>query len=98
MTETVHIDKDLEELIPSFVEITASNCKKIIEAAKTGDLSPATIQGHQMKGSGGGYGFDKVTELGALIETAGKNNNAQAAISNAEALLLYIQTVNIVYD
>jgi len=33
--------------------------------------------GHNIKGSGGMYGFDRVTELGAKIETAANENKLE---------------------
>ncbi len=50
-----------------------------------------------MKGSGGGYGFDRITELGAMMEKAAKELDAHAVLDGLEKLKNYIETVKIEY-
>jgi HPt (histidine-containing phosphotransfer) domain-containing protein len=51
------------------------------------------IAGHNMKGSGGGYGFPKLTELGAAIESAAKRKDPGAVDSKLCDLALYLEEV-----
>ena len=56
-----------------------------------------TSIGHSIKGVGGGYGFDLMSELGAKIEIAGKESNAEAISENIEQLDHYLECVEIEY-
>jgi PAS domain S-box-containing protein len=51
------------------------------------------IAGHNMKGSGGGYGFPKLTELGAAIESAAKRKDPGAVDNKLSDLALYLEEV-----
>ncbi len=51
-----------------------------------------------MKGSGGGYGFDGITEIGGEIETAAKRRDPVAIRIQADALSRYLARVEIVGD
>ena len=51
-----------------------------------------------MKGSGGGYGFDAITEMGRVIESAAKNENAEEIQKQAKDLSTYMDKVEIIYD
>jgi hypothetical protein len=50
-----------------------------------------------MKGSGGGYGFDPVTELGGLIERAGQDRDGEAVLEAASTLRHYVDKVEIIF-
>lgn len=50
-----------------------------------------------MKGAGGGYGFDRVTELGREIEIAAKESNAARCRSLNEELLQLMANTDIVF-
>jgi HPt (histidine-containing phosphotransfer) domain-containing protein len=66
----VKIDPDLEDLIPGFLNNRAKDVESITKLLADGDLDAVRILGHSMKGAGGGYGFDYITELGDTIERA----------------------------
>ena len=51
------------------------------------------IAGHNMKGSGGGYGFPRLTELGAAIESAAKVRDAGAIETRLHDLATYLEEV-----
>ena len=66
----VNIDPDLEDLIPGFLSNRAKDVESIVDLLAKGDLEAIRILGHSMKGAGGGYGFDFITEIGDTIERA----------------------------
>jgi hypothetical protein len=51
-----------------------------------------------MKGSGGGYGFDEITRIGASLETTAKDKDAEAIKQWTEKLSFYINNIDITYD
>ncbi len=94
----VYVDIDLEELIPDFMENRKNDVTLIYQHLQNGEIDEIMRLGHSMKGSGGGYGFDKITEIGAEMEDAAKVGNLDK-ISKANAQLNnYLQKVKIVWQ
>ncbi len=93
----VEIDVDLEELIPEFLEMKRSDIRSIDTYIKEKDFEKIRIIGHSMKGAGSGYGFDRITEIGADIERAAENDDSKTiALKNAE-LSDYLNRVEMIY-
>jgi HPt (histidine-containing phosphotransfer) domain-containing protein len=92
---TVHVDKDIEDLIPGFMANRRRDAERIDAALQTGDFDAIRMLGHSMKGSGGGYGFDAITEIGARIESAAIENNADNVAALNRELRDYLQNVNV---
>lgn len=94
----VKVDPDLEELIPGFLE----NRIKDVESLKValGNENHQTMQsiGHSLKGVGGGYGFDGMSDIGAGIETAAKEQNITALMDLIKQLEAYMQNVDVVFE
>jgi hypothetical protein len=51
-----------------------------------------------MKGAGGGYGFDTVTDMGSAIEEATKPGNHEEIAAWLNSLAHYLERVEVVYD
>jgi len=66
----VPIDPGIEDLVPGFLANRARDVESLRSLLVQGDFAAIRIIGHSMKGAGGGYGFDLITELGAGIESA----------------------------
>lgn len=94
----VYVDIDLEDLIPEFMENRKNDVTLINQHLQNGEIEEIMRLGHSMKGSGGGYGFDKITEIGAAMEDAAKVGNLEE-ISQANAELNnFLQKVKIVWQ
>ncbi len=93
----VKVDADLKELIPGFLQTRHDDVAAIAAALEKGDWNAVYIMGHSMKGSGGGYGFDEISEIGAVIETAAKAKDAAAVKSGAVRLSDYLGRIDITY-
>jgi len=94
----VHVDADLEPIMPRFFELRYDDIYTINENIEKSDN--ATIQriGHSMKGAGGGYGFDYISEIGAVIEMVAKENNTEDIRRWVDKLSIYLEKVEVVYD
>ena len=51
-----------------------------------------------MKGAGGGYGFDAITDIGAALEEAAKDNHHEKALRGVSDLVAYLDRVEVVSD
>ena len=94
----VHCDPDLEEVIPGYLENKQKEVQTIRGALEKGDFDSIRVLGHGMKGSGGGYGFDPVTDIGASLERAAQENNSGEIQKSLDELLKYLRRIEIVYD
>lgn len=83
----------LESLIPRYLERRRADLTTIRQAVEAGDFEAITMIGHSMKGSGGGYGFDLVTECGGRIEDAAGVGDAVGVLAATELLEHYLDTV-----
>jgi len=91
----VRIDAELEDLIPSFLQNRERDVQVIREALDVDDFDTIRVLGHSMKGSGGGYGFDAITDLGRQIEDATKNHDKSTIVDAVGRLEDYLQRLDI---
>ena len=94
----VHVDPDLADIVPRFLELRHEDLQAIGNGLAAGDLAALARIGHSMKGAGSGYGFDYVTEVGRTLEEAAKAGDAEGVKNCAEQLLDYLERVTVVFD
>ena len=94
----IHVDPDLEDLVPLFVANRERDIVTLRDAIARGDLQTVQDIGHSMKGAGGGYGFDRVTDLGDALEIAAKQGNAEPLARLVDELEDYMQRVEVSFD
>ncbi len=93
-----HVDSDLKELIPGFLDNRRQDARAIIGGVEQKDFEIIRVLGHDMKGSGGGYGFDAITDIGRSLEQAAKDENSTEILKLAKELVTYLERVEIVYQ
>ena len=99
MTEKliVNVDRELEDLMPLFMDTRQRDLEGLSKGLATNDFAAMQSIGHGMKGSGGAFGFQWITEIGALIEASALIND-RATIEKQFALLSdYLARVQIQY-
>ena len=96
--ETVIIDASFEPLMPKFMANRKKEVTAMQEALARQDFETVQKIAHGAKGAGGSYGFDRVTEIAAVIEQAAKI--ADAAVIQRELPLLgsYLERIEVVYE
>ncbi len=72
------IPAELADLAQGYLENRLKDAKALLIAAHAGDFADARQRAHKMKGSGVGYGFPRVSELGASIERAAEVGDVPA--------------------
>jgi len=85
------IPPDLADLAEEYLNNRRADAAALREAVQSGDFAAAKRRGHNMKGSGSGYGFPRVSELGARIERAAEAGDVAAIERWAEALADYAE-------
>ncbi len=92
------VDSDLMELIPGFMENRRQDVRAIMESVEQKDFEVIRVLGHDMKGSGGAYGFDAITDLGGCLEQAARGEDPTEILKLASELANYLDRVEIVYQ
>lgn len=93
----VEIDADIQEAIPFFLEMRKKNIADIMTALAGKDYDQIKRLGHNIKGSGGSYGFDEVSRIGQDLEKAALAQNENAMRNLTGELEDYLARVEIVY-
>ena len=89
----VTVDASLEDLIPNFLDKRRKDLPKLTEALRTGDFETIRRLGHNLKGTGAGYGFPALSEIGTAIEEGAKANNGGAIQVKVDELTRYLEQV-----
>lgn len=95
---SVSVDRDLEDLVPGFLENRRKDIREVRASIESEDFDIMRVIGHRMKGSGGGYGFSEISEIGAEIENAANARDAATVARNIDRLSDYLERVTIVYE
>lgn len=94
----VRVDSDLEDLIPGFLENRAHDIKSMQDALARKDYAAIAQLGHNLKGIGGGYGFDPISAIGGSIEKAAKTENSAQIRQSIDELSDYLERIEIVFE
>lgn len=91
------IDPDLEVLMDRFFVNSKDDVQAMLSALETGDFATLTRLGHTAKGTGYGYGFRGMGDLGLAIENAAKGSDAELCRAEISRLAEYLNTVQVEY-
>lgn len=94
----VVIDSDLEDLIPGFLENRTTDIDKLSAALSENDFQTIQSIGHNLKGLGGGYGFELMSDIGASIESSAKEESVEAISELINQLSDYLKQIDIVFE
>ena len=92
----IHADPCLRAVIPAYLDKRREDARAILAALEKLDYEMIGELGHKMCGSGSGYGFSRITELGASIGQAAKERNSGAIRSHVAELSRYLQQVEVI--
>jgi K+-sensing histidine kinase KdpD len=94
----IHADPEIADLIPKFLDNRQKDINLIESALEKNDFEAIRMLGHSMKGAGGGYGFDGVTEIGRNLEEAAKEADSNKIRNGVHELAEYLRRVEVIYD
>lgn len=94
---TVEINRDLEDIVPVFLSNRKKDVQILRDALITQDFRTVQTLGHRMKGDGGGFGFDRITEIGAAMELAAKLEDPITIDQHIVLLEDFLNRVTIIY-
>jgi HPt (histidine-containing phosphotransfer) domain-containing protein len=76
---TVEVHEELRALLPGFLANRQRDLGALARCLDQDDFQAMAVIAHNMKGVGGGYGFQQVTVLGERLEEAAKAHDSDAA-------------------
>ena len=85
-----------EAAVGGYLEKRRGDVAKLREALAHGDYATIRTLGHQMAGTGGGYGFDPITDIGSLLEDSRSCHRRQPDPASIEDLDRYLNAVQVV--
>ncbi len=94
----VRIDEDIKDLIPGFLANRSRDVTLLREAVGKADYRRAGRIAHAIKGSGGSYGFGRISELAGEIGAAARNEDRELLAALVEGLADYLANVKVKYD
>jgi PAS domain S-box-containing protein len=97
-TGEVRVDPALAEIVPGFLENRRTDLAAIASALVRADYEHVRVLGHNMRGSGTGYGFTRITELGASLEQAAGRGAAEEIRARAAELSRYLDGLHVKYE
>jgi histidine phosphotransfer protein HptB len=72
-----HDEPDFRELLEEFVQAVEPRSELLRTLFASGEIEPLKVQAHQLKGAGGGFGFEGLSELAGELEVACKRPDPQ---------------------
>ena len=86
----------LADLIPGFLQNRAQDVIALLAALDRGDFETVENLGHGMKGAGGSWGFQAITDIGAALEQAAQTADTDGSRKWVDELSRYLDRVEVV--
>ena len=80
------------EMQEMYINHTSKELVSIMDNLETNSFDSLRTFGHNIKGSGGMYGFNEVTDIGAVIEAAAKDEDMALIKSNLKNLDSFLKS------
>jgi CheY-like chemotaxis protein/HPt (histidine-containing phosphotransfer) domain-containing protein len=97
-TIVVRANPKFADLIPGFLQNRRNDVIAILGALDRGEFETVESLGHGMKGAGGSWGFQGITDIGAALEQAAGLADTDASRKWVGELSRYLDRVEIVYE
>ena len=85
-------DDEWAEMQEMYINHTSKELKNIKENLDSTAFDSLRTFGHNIKGSGGMYGFNEITSRGAALESAAMNENLEDIKSHLDALEVFLKS------
>ncbi|HME10251.1 MAG TPA: ATP-binding protein [Bryobacteraceae bacterium] len=91
----VSVEAGMEDLVPGYLDKRRGEIAKYREALERGDFEAVRMLGHKLKGTGAGYGFPVLTEIGGKLEQQAIAQDAEGLRAKIEELARYVNSVKL---
>jgi CheY-like chemotaxis protein len=91
--DTVVVDDDVADLVPQYLHSRRRDAVRLRSLVAWSDFDATRTLGHNIKGSGVGYGFPELSQMGHEIELAGSRKDSDRLLRLANQLERYARNV-----
>jgi CheY-like chemotaxis protein/HPt (histidine-containing phosphotransfer) domain-containing protein len=84
--------------VPRFLENRRQDVTALSKALDSADFETVEALGHGMRGAGGMFGFQRITDIGAALEQAAESADIDASRRSIDELSAYLDRVEIVSE
>ena len=91
--DTILVRAKFADLIPAYLQNCRQNGIAMLDALDRVDFETVKILGHQMRDSGGNYGFQAITDIGAALQQAAESADTDASRKWVGELSSYLDRV-----
>jgi HPt (histidine-containing phosphotransfer) domain-containing protein len=95
MKRVIDVDADLIELIPLYLQNRRDEVPQLNALLDAGDFTSLWGIAHKLHGSGGGFGFDFLTELGVRMEKSAKACDKAGLYAQVAELKDFLDSVEV---
>ena len=89
------VDMEMRNMMLHYIQRRRDEIAVYRDAVDSGDFGAIKRMGHNMKGTGSGYGFPALTEFGAAIELAALGADSSALRAAVDRLAFYLQGIEL---
>ncbi|MES1257656.1 MAG: ATP-binding protein [Acidobacteriota bacterium] len=93
----VRVEEGMEDVVPGYLAKRRAEVPVYREALAGGDMAAIRVMAHRMKGTGAGYGFQTLTELGGAMEKAANSGDTGEIRLRLEEFARYLDAVELEY-
>ncbi len=87
-------DPILQELLPGYLARRREEVGTLEDALARGDFDKLRIIGHNLHGSGGAYGLDRVSEFGKALEKAARADDSEAIRVTIRQIRAFLEEIS----
>ena len=88
----------MEDVVPKYLDKRRAEIPIYRKALEDGNFEAIKSLGHKMKGTGAGYGFPTLTDLGDALEGAAKTGMPLRSEVKTDELARYLDAVELEYS
>ena len=92
------VEEGMEDVVPSYLEKRRAELPVYRQALEAGDFEAIRRMAHKTKGTGTGYGFPALTELGAVLEQAAMRGDGATIGDKLSEYALYVGNIELQYS
>ncbi len=96
--ERVLVEQGMEDVVPRYLDKRRAEIPLYRKALEEGNFEAIKSLGHKMKGTGTGYGFPTLTDLGDALESAAKHGDPAVIRVKTDELARYLDAVELEYS
>jgi len=91
----VPVESWLKPVVGTYLDKCRGDVAKLRAAVDCGDYTTIRMLGHQLAGSGGGYGFGTITQIGSALEDSALASDTGKMRTSIEDLDRYLNAVRV---